>query len=512
MNILSIKFLVFFSVLILGYYIVPSKYRWIVLLAGSYVFYAMGNRKWLLLILFTTIQTFFAARILGKMNLRIKEELKQIADKDARKAAKEKLIRKKKWVVAITLVLNFGILFFFKTSYLWSEVSLLLPLGISFYTFQTIGYLIDVYRSKYEPEKNLFKYALFASYFPQIIQGPINRFDKLMPQFLEERRFEWRRIKLGFWLFLWGMFKKVVISDRAAIFVSAVLGGELQETQGVLIVAAIFLFNLQLYTDFSGGIDMVQGVSQMLGIELAENFRRPFFSKTLGEYWKRWHMSLGAWIQDYVFYPIAMSKNFAKLGKNAKNIFGNHVGKMLPGAITSVITFVLIGLWHDVTWCYVLYGLWHGILTGLSNLCEPIVRKINTGLEIRTDCMSFRWFQSFRTWMIVSIGEAFTLAGTTAAVGVMFKQIVLEFKYYALILNITEYGLDAKDFFALFCAVLILIFVSMKQESGVRIREALERQNICFQWIMTVGIILVTAVFGVYGPGYDAAAFIYGGF
>ena len=236
MSILSIKFLLFFSILILGYYIIPSKYRWIVLLAGSYVFYAMGNRKWLLLIFFTTIQTFLASGLLGKLNRRIKEELKQIADKEARKAAKEKLIRKKKWVVAITLVLNFGILFFFKTSYLWSEVSLLLPLGISFYTFQTIGYLIDVYRSKYEPEKNLFKYALFASYFPQIIQGPINRFDKLMPQFLEERRFEWRRIKLGFWLFLWGMFKKVVISDRAAIFVSAVLGGELQERQGSLIL------------------------------------------------------------------------------------------------------------------------------------------------------------------------------------------------------------------------------------------------------------------------------------
>lgn len=512
MSILSVKFLVFFCVLILGYYLIPAKFRWIVLLVGSYAFYAMGNWKWLFLILFTTVQTFFAARLLGEINRRMKEEIKQIADKQVQKNAKESLIRKKKWIVAITLLLNFGILIFFKTAYLWNEVSILLPLGISFYTFQTTGYLIDVYRAKYEPEKNLFQYALFASYFPQIIQGPINRFDKLMPQFFEERHFEWRRIKLGLWLFLWGMFKKLVISDRAAIFVTAVLGGELQETQGSIILAAVFLFNLQLYTDFSGGIDMVQGISQMLGIELAENFRRPFFSKTLGEYWKRWHMSLGAWIQDYVFYPIAMSKSFAKLGKNAKNIFGNHIGKMLPGAITSVITFILIGLWHDVTWCYVCYGLWHGILTGLSNLCAPAIQKLTAGLEIRTECMSFRWFQRFRTWMIVSIGETFTLAGTMTAAGVIFGQTIREFKYYALILNITEFGLDAKDFCVLFCATLILIFISMKQEAGVRIREALERQNICFQWMMAVGIVLVTAVFGVYGPGYDAAAFIYGGF
>lgn len=512
MSILSIKFLAFFCILILGYYLVPARFRWLVLLMGSYIFYAMNHWKWLFLILFTTAQTFCAARLLGEFNRRIKEDIRQIADKEERKQAKDRLIKKKKWVVAITLLLNFGILFFFKTAYLWSEMSLLLPLGISFYTFQTTGYLIDVYRSKYEPEKNLLRYALFAAYFPQIIQGPINRFDKLMPQLTAERRFEWRRIKLGLWLFLWGMFKKVVISDRAAIFVSAVLGDELQNVQGSIILAAIFLFNLQLYTDFSGGIDMVQGISQMLGIELAENFRRPFFSRTLGEYWKRWHMSLGAWIQDYVFYPIAMSKSFAKLGKNAKKIFGNHVGKMLPGAITSVITFILIGLWHDVTWCYVCYGLWHGILTGLSNLCAPVLQKINTGLEIRTECMSFRWFQRFRTWMIVSIGEAFTLVGTMGAVGVLFKQIITEFKYYALILNITEYGLDAKDLCVLFCATLILIFISMKQETGVRIREALERQNICFQWMMVVGIVLVTAVFGVYGSGYDAAAFIYGGF
>ena len=320
MSILSIKFFVFFIILILGYYIIPAKYRWIVLLVGSYVFYALGNWKWVGLIVFTTLQTYFAAMWLGKLNRRIKEDIKKIEDKEEKKKQKECLIRQKKWIVALTLIINFGILFFFKTSYMWRETSLLLPLGISFYTFQTIGYLIDVYRSKYEPEKNLFKYALFASYFPQIIQGPINRFDTLSAQLFEERRFEWRRIKLGFLLFLWGMFKKMVISDRAAIFVSAVLGGELQDTQGIIIVAAVFLFNLQLYTDFSGGIDMVCGISQMLGIEMAENFRRPFFSRTLAEYWRRWHISLGGWIKDYVFYPIAMSKTFGKLGKNAKNV------------------------------------------------------------------------------------------------------------------------------------------------------------------------------------------------
>lgn len=512
MSVLSGSFLFFFVVLLALYWCIPSKWRWIVLLVGSYLFYASANPKWLLLIGFTTMQTYLAAGWLGKLNRCIKEDLKRIEDKGLRKQKKEKLIRKKKGIVALSLVINFAILFFFKTSYMWKEVPLLLPLGISFYTFQTIGYLIDVYRGEFEPERNLFKYALFASYFPQMIQGPINRYGKLFPQFFEERKFEWRRLKMGFWLFLWGMFKKLVISDRAAVFVASALGEAMPDNPGSIIVLGVFLFNLQLYTDFSGGIDMVSGISQMLGIELAENFRRPFFSRTLGEYWRRWHMSLGAWIKDYVFYPIAMSKLFAKFGKKAKGIFGDHIGKTLPAAVTSVITFVLIGLWHDIAWCYVLYGLWHGVMMALSGLCEPLVAKINNSLEIRRDVLSFRWFQRLRTWMIVSIGESFTLAGTVGMTVIMYERIFREFKARALLLKITEYGLDAKNLGALVCAVFVLIFVSMKQESGVRIRESLEKQNIWFQWLMTAGILWVTAVFGVYGPGYDAAAFIYGGF
>lgn len=512
MSVLSGSFLIFFIFLLALYWCIPSRWRWIVLLVGSYLFYASANPKWLLLIGFTTVQTYLAAGWLGRLNRCIKEDLKKIEDKALRKQKKETLVRKKKGIVALSLVINFAILFFFKTSYMWKEVPLLLPLGISFYTFQTIGYLIDVYRGEFEPERNLFKYALFASYFPQIIQGPINRYGKLFPQFFAERKFEWRRLKMGCWLFLWGMFKKLVISDRAAVFVASALGEAMPDNPGSIIVLGVFLFNLQLYTDFSGGIDMVSGISQMLGIELAENFRRPFFSRTLGEYWRRWHISLGAWIKDYVFYPIAMSKLFAKFGKKAKGIFGDHIGKALPAAVTSVITFVLIGLWHDIAWCYVLYGLWHGVLMALSGLCEPLIAKINNGLEIRRDVLSFRWFQRLRTWLLVSVGESFTLAGTVGMTVIMYQRIFREFKARALLLDITEYGLDAKNLGALVCAVLVLIFVSMKQESGVRIREALEKQNIWFQWLMTAGILWTIAVFGVYGPGYDAAAFIYGGF
>ena len=512
MNVISIQFFIFLIAFLVAYYIVPARKQWIVLLICSLAFYLAGGWKCIFLIVFTIVNTFLAARKLGAINGQIKHDLKQIADRDQRKREKEKLIRKKKGIVAVTLVANFAVLFFFKTSFMWKEVPFLLPLGISFYTFQMTGYLIDVYRAEYEPERSLFRYALFASYFPQIIQGPINRYQMLAPQFFKEHRLDSRNIKFGFWLFLWGMFKKLVISGRAESFVSIVINGELSKTPGSIILLSVFLFNIQLYTDFSGGIDMMRGVSRMFGIEMAENFRRPFFSESLGEYWRRWHISLGAWIKDYVFYPIAMSKLFAKIGKRAKKLFGDHIGKNLPGGITSVITFVLIGLWHNVTLYYVAYGLWHGIIMAMSTMCAPLFKKYNDFFEIRTDCFSYRLFRRFRTWMLITIGEYFTLPESTSASLMMLKRTVFHFQMPELYLSIGNYGLNMQGWAVLAFTILILACVSIKQEEGICIREAMERQNLSFQCLMTIGIIFVIAIFGIYGPGYNAADFIYGGF
>lgn len=511
MSVLSLQFMLFLLVLLICYYGIPVKYRWIVLLLGSYGFYLAGNWKCVFLILLTTIQTFFAAGGLNRLNCAIKE-LKQVEDRELRKVQKNKLVARKKGIVAITLVINFSLLFFFKTTYLWREIPILLPLGISFYTFQSVGYLIDVYRGHAEAEKNIFRYALFVSYFPQIIQGPINRYKQLAPQLYNGTVFDLQKIKMGLWLFLWGMFKKLVISDRVSVFVNTVLGSNLQETPGSIILLGVFAFNIQLYTDFSGGIDMVQGVSAMFGIEMAENFRRPFFSRTLAEYWRRWHISLGTWIKDYVFYPIAMSKAFGKFGKAAKEKFGNHIGKTLPGAVTSVITFVLIGLWHDVTLQYLLYGLWHGIILGASTVCEPLFQMLNIRMKIKTGCMSFRWFQRGRTWMLISIGEYFSLAESMEKLKAMFLRTLFHFDYSALIIALPDYSLDYKDWWVINWSLLILILVSIKQESGVQIRRALERQNVLFRGVLITGLISVIMIFGVYGTGYQAGNFIYGGF
>lgn len=512
MSVLSIQFLCFLSILLFVYYRVPMKYRWVVLLAGSYGFYAAGNWKCVFFLLFTTLQTYFAAGRLGSLNDVIKNELKTIEDKEERKQKKNQLTAQKKRIVALSLICHFALLFFFKTSYLWRGVPLILPLGISFYTFQTTGYLIDVYRGHVTAEKNIFRYALFASYFPQMIQGPINRYQKIAPQLYEGTKFELRNIKMGGWLFLWGLFKKLVISDRISIFVNTVLGSELDKTPGSIILFGVFAFNLQLYTDFSGGIDMVQGISSMFGITMEENFRRPFFSRNLAEYWRRWHISLGTWIKDYVFYPIAMSKTFGRLGRKAKERWGSHIGKALPGALTSVITFVLIGLWHDVTVNYLLYGLWHGSMMGLSAICEPLCRRFTEKMKVNTECISFCCFQRFRTWMLVSIGEYFSLAAGIKMLRMMFSQTLFHFEWSAVIVKLSKYSLDSKDWWVLSWATLLLIAVGIKQEQGICIRERLEQQGVICRWMILTGAICVIAIFGVYSFGYQAGSFIYGGF
>lgn len=511
MDILSFKFIIFFTVLFVIYYLFPKRYRWSVLLLGSYLFYLMGHWTYVFLMLFTTLTTFVAAKYIHRINIECREKAKQIESREEKKHYKARQGARKKRIVALTLIINFGILFFFKTSVYFMPVSLIFPLGISFYTFQTSGYIIDVYREKYEPEKNFFKYALFVSYFPQIIQGPIQRYDEFVPKLFSAHSIKWHNIKYGIWLFLWGLFKKIVISNRAAIFVNTVLGGELSTTPGTSIWIAMFLFNLELYGDFSGGIDMVNGVSTMLGIELADNFKRPFFSKTLGEYWRRWHITLGTWIKDYVFYPLAMSKPFTNMGKAVKKRIGIHMGKTLPASIVFVITFVMVGLWHNVSWFYVLYGIWHGVILGLSNICTPFLNNISEKLNIRTKCMSFRWFQRSRTFLLITIGECFSLATSWQMLKSMAARMILH-NHLADLTMLNTYGLVDKEIGVLIVAIAFLICISMKQEKCVIIREALDQQNSCFQVIATVLFIMVLLVFGIYGPGYNATAFIYEGF
>jgi len=498
----SIEFLVFVLVLLIAYYLFPKRFQWVVLLIGSVTFYVSQSGWYLVFMVVTIGLTYSIAHKLTAMNVQMKEI------PASEKEAKQLIIRKKKLLVFYVCLFCFGLLILFKLKPFTSAFSLVLPLGISYYSFQSVGYIVDVYRGKYPAEKNIFKYSLFVGYFPSMLQGPINRYDLLREQFEEEHTFKLSTIQSGASLFLWGLFKKLVVADRAGIYVSTVLKGNLEEYPGSILLMGIILFMVQMYGDFSGGIDMVEGVSEMFGIKMYENFRQPFFSRSIGEYWRRWHVSLGKWIKDYVFYPLCLSKPFMDMSRKIKKK-NKHLGKTIPALIASIITFIIIGLWHEISMRYLCYGIWFGTIIGLEEMFEPLSKKLLSMMNVKTDVMSYRMLQRIRTWIIVLIGESFSILPSAAAFVVVVKAIFTNFKYYSVFFDMFEQGLTRLDFFVLFISGLIWWAVSFLQDKGHHIREDISAQNVWFRWILVAGIIAVIAIWGIYGPGFDAAAFLY---
>jgi len=509
----SFSFIIFVCILLVLYYTVMKNRQWVLLLLASYLFYLANDYKYFVYMVFTTWLTFAGAKKIEKYAGEQKEQLslhKEDWGKEEKKIYKGMMAKKKRTVMVLIAVICFGVLFLFKSTKWIPGMTLILPLGISFYTFQSIGYLIDVYRGNCEAQQSFWKYALFVSYFPQIIEGPIHRFEKLSGQLYAKHSFDFENLKSGIWLFIWGLFKKLVIADRLVIFVNSVFGSSVLPS-GSVCMMGIFLFNIQLYADFSGGIDMVRGISQMFGITMGVNFKRPFFARTIGDYWHRWHISLGDWIRDVVFYPLAFSKTYAKFSKKLP-VKSAHLKKTIPAGCVSVITFLLIGLWHDISLAYVAYGLWHGLIMAFAEIFAPINEKLRDFFGVPQESFCVRVAQRIRTWLLISVGEVFTVLGTFAGSVAVFGRIFTRFRWYDAFVQLTSWGLDGKDFVVLIFAVMFWFYVSTQQEKGIQIREHIAKQPAFVQGLVTAGCVILIAVFGIYGLGYDSASFIYGGF
>ena len=355
----SLQFAIFLPIVFALYWIVPGKYRWAVLLASSYYFYMSWNAKYVVLILFTTLVSFFSALIMEKTDR----------------------VKQRKLILTATLVLCLGVLFVFKYLNFFfdtvnaafaafalplraSHLELLLPVGISFYTFQTLSYVIDVYKGE-KAEKDLGIYATFVSYFPQLVAGPIERTSNLLPQLKTVHTFDYSQATYGVKLMMWGLAKKMVVADNLAIYVDSVYNN-IHDFKGFSLVIAAVFFTIQIYCDFSGYSDIARGVSKMLGIELMENFRAPYFSSSIREFWSKWHISLSTWFRDYLYIPLG----------------GNRVGK-LRGYINLMITFLVSGLWHGANWTFIIWGAIHGIAQVIEKMLN--IRKIDRKY-------SARWF------------------------------------------------------------------------------------------------------------------------
>ena len=501
------------------YHLFPLRLRWIVLLLLSYGFYAARALSGLPFILITTLSTWLGALAIGRITQGAKKHIQ--AQKETLSAQEKKDIRAKaknrqRALFYLVLVFNFAILAVLKYTddvrgwFGASELGLLLPLGISFYTFQSMGYLMDVYNGKYEPEKNPFKFALFVSFFPQLIQGPIGRYDQLAPQLTKPHHFDFDNAERGTLLIVWGLFKKLVIADRAFPFVEAVFSAQPGEYGGALIVLAVLLYSLQQYCDFSGGIELVAGIAELFGIQLAPNFKRPYFAVSLGDFWRRWHISLGSWMRDYVFYPFALTKPMNRLSKAAKAKWGADVGRALPAALGNILVFLLVGVWHGATSNYIFWGLYNGLILAFSALAEPAYKKWNTAHAALSASKGFHVLRIVRTFVIVNIGwyfdrclhgmDAFRMLGITLTDPRM-GQVSMDM--------LTSLGLPRLDLQVLGVCTALLFGVSVAQERGVVVREWVQKRILPVRWAVLIAGIMAVLLVGVWGSGFNEASFIY---
>lgn len=537
MNYTSLNFILFVALTVLVYFLFPfKKQKWTVLLVASYVFYLFAGYKYVAFILFTTVSTYLFALWINRIGVKSKETLKlnkQTWDRDKKKKFKNSVKHKKRLVMALVLVVNFGILAFLKYYNFFAgslndvmgmfgigfsapTLKLFLPLGISFYTFQSMGYIVDVYREKVAPEKNIAKLALFVSFFPQIIQGPISFYDQLAHQLYEPHKFDFTRFKYGMELILWGFFKKLIIADRAVVAINTVTA-DYAAYNGTTLTFTILLYALQLYADFSGGIDISRGVAQIFGIDMVDNFKRPYFAKSINDYWRRWHITLGAWLKNYLFYPLAMSNLFINASKKMKGTkFGStkagaHIAKVLPTSIASLIVFLVVGIWHGANWKYVAFGIWNGGIIMISILLKPVFDWVLAKLRINAQSFSYGVFQMFRTFLVVLVGYVFDVAPNFAEAMNTFKLAFADQSFSVGWSQISELGLDKFDYAIIIFAMIVVFVASVIQEkhSSTTIREMLDKKSFALRGLVIFAGLMLVLVFGIYGPGYDPAAFVY---
>lgn len=518
MTINSLSFFVFFGVVLVLYYMpMFKKYQWAVLLIASYAFYLLAGTENLAYIIITTVSTHIAANVLDRKNTIQAEYLashKGDMAKQEIKAYKEKMKRSKHKITALCICVNLGLLIVIKygnfiagnvnriyTARDLTELSVFniaVPLGISYYTLMSIGYVIDVSKGKCKSEKNLFKTALFVSYFPQITQGPIGRFSDMAPKLFGEHKFTYENFSYGFQKILWGFFKKMVIADRMKPL-SDTIFLNYTEYSGFTLLLGCMYFSIQVYADFSGYMDIVSGVSKIFGIELAENFKRPFFSRSLAEYWRRWHITLSGWFRDYLFYPLSISKPAVKLGRVGKKFLPIRIAKLVPSVFALFIVWFSTGFWHDASWRYILWGIFNGVIIITSMCLEPWFQKSKEYLHIKDKNGCWKAFQTLRTFFIISFLKVFPAAESTKGTIEIVKKIIFEFQMDITYASCFP-GLKGEDLFCILLGLVLFAYISYRQEKEP-VHYIVNRYSFVPRWIMYLFILIFIVSFGVFDTG-----------
>ncbi|MBZ0165909.1 MAG: MBOAT family protein [Candidatus Omnitrophica bacterium] len=474
----SLHYLAFFPLVVLGYFLIPYRFRWVFLLLASYYFYMCWKAEYIILIVASTLVDYIAGIKMG---------------------AAVHSAQRKKWLI-VSLASNLGLLFAFKYFNFFSDsaravfdqfnimvdvphLNVLLPVGISFYTFQTLSYSIEVYRGHQVPERHLGKFALYVAYFPQLVAGPIERSVNLLPQFHQDHNFDFKRLKSGLLLMLWGFFKKLVIADRAAVVVNQVYNNA-HDYQGLPLILATYLFAFQIYCDFSGYSDIAIGSARVMGIRLMKNFDLPYFSQSIAEFWRRWHISLSTWFRDYLYIPLG----------------GNRVGKW-HWHFNLFIVFLISGLWHGAAWTFVIWGGLHGLYLVFSLWTRPWREKMATAIGLQNHPLILKWVRIGITFHLVLLGWIFFRANSLADA-------------WYILTNFLNISWSARGFgTGLTVSQLAILMVSIGILEGVEasrrrmfVGEWLSRQPFWLRWPCYYVVILYVLILGYYDSSLD---FIY---
>lgn len=485
MNYLSLTFLLFVAGVVLIFYLVPKKLRGPVLLCASLVFYGLFDLRYFLFLLFVALTTFLCALARGRQ----KKPLLILCI--AVNTALWLAIKVFPWAsgYANSLLQLLGLPFALP------ETLLIVPVGISYYMLQAFSYLIDTYRGTVEPEKKFWKYLLFLSYFPAIVQGPISRYSQLSPQLHHTEKFDPDSFTRSAVLILVGVVKKLVIADGLAVFVNYCFG-HWATLQGGTLYLGILCYAFQLYADFSGCVDICRGVSGMLGIRLVRNFESPYLAGSEKEFWSRWHISLSTWLRDYIYIPLG----------------GNRKGRLRKYANLAV-TFGVSGIWHGAGINFIVWGLLHGAYQIIGDLTATLRRKLKGFLGVQPGSASERFYQVFLTFHLTAFAWIFFRADGIGHAFCYIRQLFSGFSLWGMFNRaVTDSGLSPVNFVILLVHVAALLMADHARLKGKNWVDGIHSMHLFLRWAVCLLLVADVLIFGAYGGGYSIAGFLYGGF
>lgn len=503
-------FLLFAAVLIALYYALPKRCQWPLLMVASLVFYAFSGLQNLIFLLSTAAVTYLSARRMDAILAAQKSEIAAHPDwtRDDKKACRAVYKRRRqRWLIFASLfcIAMLGTLKFTASA----GIGILLPMGISFYTFQALGYVIDAFRATSPgfAEKNPAKHLLFVSFFPQLIQGPISRFDALHEQLFAQHRFNSDEFLSGLLRTAFGFFKKLIIADRLLVSVRISVAAP-DNFRGIYTLLTILIYAVTLYADFTGGIDITIGIAQMLGIRLAENFNRPFFAKNISDYWRRWHITMGTWFRDYIFYPLSVSKTMLSLQRKLSGSISAAAASRIVVYIVTIVTWFATGIWHGVSANFIVWGLANGAVIIVSQELTPLYTRFRRQFPGTEKSRIYGAFEITRTFFLMCLLRSLDIYPTVAQTLRNLVSIFTAPNFAQLISRgITDLGLTAADFALAGAATSILIVAG-----AIVARRGENALGRTAKFGLALGLIALTLLFGHYGLGVDMRQFIYNQF